>query len=61
MLNRLDFRLPISACIADNGSAVGVVGGASTECADSVAAAHADRVELDGPGDDVGADNDSVR
>jgi hypothetical protein len=51
MLNKLDLRLPISACIADIGSAAGVGGGVRTEWADSVAAAHAERLGSDGPGE----------
>lgn len=51
MLNRLDLRLPISACIADIGSVAGVGGGVRTEWADLVAAAHAERFGLEGPGE----------
>lgn len=51
MLNRLDFRLPISACIADIGSVAGVGGGERTEWADSVAWAHAERFGSEGPGE----------
>jgi hypothetical protein len=51
MLNKLDLRLPISACMADIGSAAGVGGGVRTEWADSVAAAHAERLGSDGPGE----------